>query len=30
MAFFFIGLAEPLLSQTSLPASNSLELALAG
>jgi hypothetical protein len=30
MAFFFIGLAEPLLSQTSLPASSSLELALAG
>jgi PilZ domain len=30
MAFFFIGLAEPLLSEASLPASNSLELALAG
>ena len=30
MAFFFIGLAEPLLSQASLPAGNSLELALVG
>jgi len=30
MAFFFIGLAEPRLSQASLPANNSLELALAG
>jgi len=30
MAFFFIGLAEPLLSQASVPASNSLDLALAG
>lgn len=30
MAFFFIGLAEPLLSEASLPAGNSLELALAG
>jgi hypothetical protein len=30
MAFFFIGLAKPLLSQASLPASNSLELALVG